>query len=150
MTTDILNLPKWDVIELEEGHDEYTITARYTVQPTVCPTCGVMFPRLHRYGTKQQPFRDLPIHGKKVRLLVQKKRWKCLECEHIFLEQLDDLDDHHTLFRIAIHSSHSPRPTTGGFSRVRKSRLHGNYYEFHASIFYPIDNSVEICIMTDR
>lgn len=95
MTTDILNLPKWDVTELEEGHDEYTIKARYTVLPTVCLSCGVINPRLHRYGTKQQPFRDLPIHGKKVRLLVQRKKWKCLECSRTFFEQLSDLDDHH-------------------------------------------------------
>lgn len=95
MTTDILNLPKWDVIELEEGHDEYIITARYTVQPSVCPSCGVMFPRLHRYGTKQQQYRDLPIHGKKVLLVVVRKKWKCLECTKTFFEHLDDLDDHH-------------------------------------------------------
>lgn len=64
MPTDILNLPKWDVTELEESHDEYFIKARYTVQPEVCLSCGVIHPKLHRYGTKQQPFRDLPIHGK--------------------------------------------------------------------------------------
>lgn len=95
MATDILNLPKWDVIELEEGHDEYIIKARYTVQPTVCQFCGVINPRLHRYGVKEQPFRDLNIHGKKVRLLVQRKKWKCLECTHTFFENLPDLDDHH-------------------------------------------------------
>lgn len=93
--TDILNLPKWDVTEVEEGHDEYIIKARYTVQPEVCLSCGVIHPKLHRYGTKQQPFRDLPIHGKKVRLLVQRKKWKCLECGSTFFEQLSDLDDHH-------------------------------------------------------
>lgn len=62
--TDILNLPKWNVTEVEEAHDEYIIKARYTVQPEVCLSCGVIHPKLYRYGTKQQPFRDLPIHGK--------------------------------------------------------------------------------------
>lgn len=95
MTADILNLPKWDVTEVEESHDEYFIKARYTVQPEVCLSCGVVHPKFHRYGTKQQPFRDLPIHGKKVRLLVQRKKWKCLDCGSTFFEQLGDLDDHH-------------------------------------------------------
>lgn len=95
MTTDILNLPKWDVLEVEDAHLEYIIKARYIVQPASCPHCGVMFPRLYKYGSKSQPYRDLPIHGKRVRLLVQRKRWKCRECERTFFEVLDDLDDHH-------------------------------------------------------
>jgi len=96
MTTDILNLPKWDIVEVEEGHDEYVIWARYSVRPPACPHCGVMFPRLHRYGDTQepQPYYDAPAHAKKMRLMVLRKKYKCLECGHYFLERLDDLDEH--------------------------------------------------------
>lgn len=92
---DILNLPKWEIIETEEGHEEYTFHIRYTVTPPACPVCGVMFPKVQKWGGEEQPFRDTPIHGKRVRLIVHRKKWRCNEAEkpHYFLEKLEEFDD---------------------------------------------------------
>src|SRR5574343_537580 len=91
---DILNLPGFDVLERTEGHDEYEIKIRYTIKPNTCPHCRRMFPRLHGFGcSRPQGYRDLPIHGKKVLLLLVRARYKCLECGRTFFESVPHMDD---------------------------------------------------------
>ena len=89
----ILNLEGWEVADYEQGNDIYMIGARYTIMPSACPQCGVMFPRLHRFGRKHQEYKDLPIHGKRVVLIVEHSRFRCQECQKTFYEHLKDLDE---------------------------------------------------------
>lgn len=97
--TDILNLPNWIISSTETTEDDYRIEARYNVWPRVCPRCGVQNPNISRFGTKPQRFPDLPVHAKRVLLLVTRQRYMCNECGQTFFEPLPDVDDKHLMTR---------------------------------------------------
>ena len=40
-------------------------------------------------------FRDLPMHGKRVGLVVQRQRYRCPRCGLTFLDQVPGMDEHH-------------------------------------------------------
>jgi transposase len=50
-------------------------------------------PRLTGHGRKQQIFQDIPIRGKRVNILIDRRRYTCRECGSTFLERLVDMDD---------------------------------------------------------
>lgn len=68
MPTNILNLPDYRVLGIEETADDYHISADLTHAPRTCPVCRSAALRGH--GRNEQVIRDLPIHGK----LAQRKR----------------------------------------------------------------------------
>ena len=94
--TNILNLPNWKVLHFGEREDgTYVASAEFDPNPSFCPRCGVVWPKIHVHGRKEQLYNDLPIHGKQVALRVQRKRFKCQECEDTFMQTLPDMDDTH-------------------------------------------------------
>lgn len=92
----ILNLPDWEILSVGETDDAYRIHARYEPDPEFCPKCGVVKPSLHRFGKRENVFADLPHHGKRTEIVVDRQRYKCLECRQPpFLEPLPHMDEHH-------------------------------------------------------
>ena len=91
----ILNLPDWEVIELKESEYDYAIHAKYTPEPTACIRCGVIG-QLYRHGIKKQRFMDLPVHNKRVGLIVHRQRYHCLACKKTSFQPLPDMADHHS------------------------------------------------------
>lgn len=59
--TDLLNLPHWNVLKVQETDLNYVIDATYEVEPAGCPRCGFMI--CYGHGTKEKLFMDTPIHG---------------------------------------------------------------------------------------
>src|SRR3989304_7834764 len=86
----ILNLPDWEVIDLKESEYDYAIHARYTPEPTACIRCGVIG-QLYRHGIKRQRFMDLPVHNKRVGLIVHRQRYHCLACKKTSFQPLPDM-----------------------------------------------------------
>ncbi|MBN1890108.1 MAG: ISL3 family transposase [Thermoflexales bacterium] len=95
----ILNLPDWEVLDVEENQGDYLITARYIPGPASCPVCKRMLPRLQLFGTKQRCFMDLPIHAKRVGILVRYQRYRCKECGHTFVQELPDMHEERKMTR---------------------------------------------------
>src|SRR4030042_1653083 len=91
----ILNLPDWEVIELKESEYNYAIHARYPPGPTACIRCGVIG-QLYRHGIKKQRYMDLPVHNKRVGLIVHRQRYHCLACKKTSFQPLPDMADHHS------------------------------------------------------
>ncbi len=91
----ILNLPDWEVIELKESEYDYAIHAKYTPEPQACIRCGVI-EQLYRHGIKRQRFMDLPVHNKRVGLIVHRQRYHCLACKKTSFQPLPDMADHHS------------------------------------------------------
>lgn len=89
----IINLAEWEILTTEENEEDYRFTARYSKPPASCPLCGRMLPRLKRLGVRKQLFLDLPIHAKRVGLLVSRQRYQCQECHRAFMEPLPDMHD---------------------------------------------------------
>lgn len=95
--TSILNLSNWRVISVDENDHDYRVTAEYEPEPAVCPNCGVVSPRLRKWGTYEQIFMDLPVHAKRTGINVIRRRYQCQECKSTFSQALPDMDDEHTM-----------------------------------------------------
>jgi transposase len=94
----ILNLPDWDVYEIKEGEYDYAVTARYVPEPVACIRCGVIG-KVYRHGVKKQRFMDLPIHGKRVGIMVHRQRYHCRACHQTSFQPLPDMDKNHAATR---------------------------------------------------
>lgn len=89
---DLLNLPYFRILSNKETEYDRQIELETIESPSACPHCGCIS-NLYRYGKREQLFMDLPIHGKRVGLLVRRQRYQCRECQQTFLERLDHTID---------------------------------------------------------
>lgn len=64
-------------------------------KPHKCPCCGTLTDRIHDYRT--QKIKDLPSLGKKVFLLLNKRRYVCPSCSKRFYETIDFLPRYHRM-----------------------------------------------------
>jgi transposase len=92
MTTDILDLPNWRVLNKRLIEHEYELEAEFLLQPSACQKCGSIG-HLYRHGTKESIFRDSPIRGHPVRILARVQRYRCRDCGETFLQPLDGIQD---------------------------------------------------------
>jgi transposase len=95
MTVNLLNLPSWEIESVDETRQSYRVRARYAKPPAYCPACGVADPGVHRFGKRENVFADLPHHGKRTEIVVERQRYRCKECGSAFLEPLPDMDPDH-------------------------------------------------------
>ncbi len=86
MPANILNLPDYKVVRVEETDHDYHITAEVSNPPSVCPSCRS--DSLRGHGRNEQLIRDIPTHGKRVGIYVDTRRWRCLSCGKTFMESL--------------------------------------------------------------
>lgn len=77
---------------MKEFDDDYRFLVESTAPPpSHCPKCGII-PNLYKHGKKEQLFFDLPMHAKRVGLIIKRQRYKCRECNETFFENLPDMD----------------------------------------------------------
>lgn len=93
--SNLLNWSHW-VIDLVKENDDYRISAHLLNPPTSCIFCGTVG-ELRPYGVREQRFMDLPIHAKRVGILVGRRRFKCHSCGRTFIEPLADMDEDHRM-----------------------------------------------------
>ncbi|MGG0939211.1 ISL3 family transposase [Brevibacillus centrosporus] len=94
----ILNLPTFNVTNQETNENgDYVIWVESVSPPSRCPDCG--FDSLYKHGTKKQLFMDLPMHGKRVGIAINRQRYKCRNCPSSFFEKLPDIDDKRMMTR---------------------------------------------------
>lgn len=88
----ILNLPGWHDLDVQEYDHLYEITIEVVARVSICPFCGSL---VQQFGTRPRTFFDLPIHGKQVRLLARRRRYRCKNTgiKHTFLDPLPDMDE---------------------------------------------------------
>ena len=91
MPTNILNLPAYTVTAVETTEHDYHINAETSVGPKLCPHCDS--DNLVGFGRNEQLVRDLPIHGKRVGIYVDTRRYQCRSCNKTFYERLPNVDD---------------------------------------------------------
>jgi transposase len=90
MPTNILNLPAYVVTHLEETEHDYHIDAEAKQHPTTCQNCDS--PDIVGFGRNEQLIRDLTIHGKRVGIYIDTRRYQCRACKKTFYERLPDVD----------------------------------------------------------
>jgi transposase len=90
MLANILNLSTYTVTNLEENEYDYHIDAEAKQHPTSCQICSSQ--DIVGFGRNEQLIRDLSMHGKRVGIYVDTRRYKCRECGKTFYERLPDVD----------------------------------------------------------
>jgi transposase len=97
MKTNMLNLPKLNILDMTESGDDYRfLVETNSLPPSHCPKCGTL-PNLYKHGKREQLFFDLPIHAKRVGIFVERQRYKCRECNETFFEDLPDMDENRSV-----------------------------------------------------
>ena len=91
MPANILNLPAYRVLRVETNDHDYHITAEAVEPPKACPHCRS--DNLVGFGRREQMVKDLPIHGKRVGLYVDTRRYRCRACTKTFYEALPEVDE---------------------------------------------------------
>ena len=91
MQPNVLNLPAYNVTSLKENNHDYHIGAEAKSHPAVCQICGSS--DLVGFGRNGQLIRDLPIHGKRVGIYIDTRRYRCRACTKTFYERLPVVDD---------------------------------------------------------
>ena len=90
MKTDILNLPHYHVLQVEDTDGDFHIRIETISSPECCIHCSSW--ALVGFGRRENWIRDLPIHGKRVGLSVDTRRFRCKSCGKTFYEHLPDMD----------------------------------------------------------
>ena len=91
MPPDILNLPEYRALQVDDSGPDYHIRAEAIIPPAVCIHCGAA--SLVRYGHREQLIHDLPIHGKRVGISIDTRRYRCKNCSKTFYEHLPAVDE---------------------------------------------------------
>lgn len=95
MPANILNLPTYAVIALEQNDHDYHIDAEVKQPPVECPSC--LSANLVGFGRREQMIKDLPIHGKRVGIYVSTRRMQCRACNKTFSEVLPEVDERRSM-----------------------------------------------------
>ena len=88
MPTNILNLPLLVVDRFSEDDHNYHIHSHSALDPSGCPDCNSN--RIVGFGRNEQLVKDLPMHGKRVGIYFDTRRFRCNECKRTFLENHPD------------------------------------------------------------
>ncbi len=86
MPASILNLPQYRVLRFEETEHDYHVIAEPVDVTSVCPHC--QSDRLISWGARDQVFKDLSIHGKRVGIYINTRRLRCQSCGKTFSQAL--------------------------------------------------------------
>ncbi|WP_428624555.1 transposase family protein [Sedimenticola sp.] len=82
-------LPGWAVLELTCTDEGIAVDAEYLMHPKACPECQG---NLKHHGSLKRNYVDAPVRGKRVSLLVERRRYRC-ENGHTPQQPLDDCVD---------------------------------------------------------
>jgi transposase len=91
MPVNILNLLAYEVASLHENDHDYHIKASTRQHPVACIHCG--HDKVEGFGRREQMVKDLPMHGKRVGLYVDTRRFRCKSCQVTFYEPLPGVND---------------------------------------------------------
>lgn len=95
----ILNLPRWEILGVQQTEGGQVVKCEYTDPPHVCPSCGVANPKVTVHQYHEQLYNDVPSQGQTTALLVRRRRYKCLECSGekptLFVQDLPHMHPDH-------------------------------------------------------
>ena len=86
---DFLHLPNLRTLTAQDMGDHYHVEAEGGVAPTACPACHSP---LYRHGSQRQTYLDTPMHGKRVVIEIDRKRYRCKVCGKTLFEPLPAMD----------------------------------------------------------
>jgi transposase len=87
-----ISLPNFTVTDTTETDHDIMVNAEYMALPYRCERCESRTADLKRHDAREHWFFDFPIRGKRVKLCVKHRRFKCSECGAVFFEPLAGID----------------------------------------------------------
>lgn len=87
---DLLQLRTMRAVEVADHDDHYLIQVDGQGEPSQCPACGAA--GLHKHGSQQQHYADVPMHGKRVLLEIDRRRFRCRACGKTLFSTLPEID----------------------------------------------------------
>jgi len=97
MPANILNLPCYKVLGIQESERDYHIDVAAAESPTSCPHCQSS--NLVGFGRREQMVKDLPMHGRRAGLYIDTRRYQCRGCGKTFYEALPEIDEKRLMTR---------------------------------------------------
>lgn len=91
MLDHILHMPGYQMLDSRTSSAQLHIRVK-APPPAACESCGDPS-RLVRFGKRDVPYSDLPIHGKPVTLWIIRCRYRCRACNFTFRPQLPEMAD---------------------------------------------------------
>ena len=87
LRTKFLNLPEVIGEDSKQTEETLILSVKVSKKMAVCPRCGQSSHRLHQ--NQRHLVRDLPMGNREVILRVNRRRFKCKNCQKPFSEILD-------------------------------------------------------------
>ena len=91
MVTNLLNLDTYSIKKLEQNEHDYHVYAVVSSDVKHCPHCQSS--RIRGFGRREQMVKDISMHGKRVGIYVETRRYQCLGCNSTFYEKLPEIDE---------------------------------------------------------
>jgi len=91
MPANILNLSAYTVTDIQEVEHDYHVYVIANHPPNICKHCH--HSRLEGFGRHKQVIKDLPMHGKRVGMYIDTRRYRCKNCNKTFYEALPDINE---------------------------------------------------------
>lgn len=88
-----INLRYFTVLDIKESEHDVMVKVEYTEDPAFCEKCRSSCATLKRHDSREHWFFDFPIRGKRTKLCVQHRRFKCSECNAVFFQRLFGIDE---------------------------------------------------------
>ena len=82
MVTNLLNLDTYSIKKLEQNEHDYHVYAVVSSDVKHCPHCQSS--RIRGFGRREQMVKDISMHGKRVGIYVDTRRYQCLGCNSTF------------------------------------------------------------------
>lgn len=95
MTLDLLNLPQYHLLRIEQTDHDIHLYAEVKDAPVGCIHC--QSPSIIRWNRREQVMKDLPMQGKRVGIYIDTKRYRCQTCGKTFMEPLPAMADGHAM-----------------------------------------------------
>ena len=89
----LLRLPGYTITRLQETEHDYHIALETRSPNRRCPNDHTE--HCVGYGRSELLIHDLPMHGKRVGLYIDARRFKCRDCGKTFMEPLPGVDGEH-------------------------------------------------------
>lgn len=87
----MLDLPEFVITDLKQNDYDIRVYVEKKEKPRLCPSCGVVEPKLRVHSSRIQEVRDKNILDKRVGLMFKRTRYKCMECSATFYELSDSI-----------------------------------------------------------
>ena len=164
-TSKLLGLKDVVVKNISETDDSIFVDVELTRRNHVCPCCGHVTDRIHDY--RLQKVKDCPAFGKKVCILLRKRRYRCHHCGKRFYEENSFLPRYYritrrklaliiTAFRETVSAAHIARENDISVSTALRYFDLVDYGSFRLPEVLSIDefkgnagNEKYQCILTD-